>query len=100
MNNRLFVVSVIGILLGTPLAVASTTIPSTSAVTSAKTAIATHAQIVKQKRIAHIQARIMRLKRLDTILTSKSETLRLAKAARVKSQIRKLQAHLTKLQGK
>ncbi len=42
----------------------------------------------------------MRLKRLDTILTSKSETLRLAKAARVKSQIRKLQAHLTKLQGK
>jgi hypothetical protein len=100
MNNRLSVVFVIVLLLAAPLAMASTTAPTSSTATTAKTAAATHAQAVKQKRITHIQTRVARLERLETILLSKSETLRLAKVARVKSQVRKLQTRLAGLQGK
>ncbi|OFA14983.1 hypothetical protein A4U49_15505 [Acidithiobacillus ferrivorans] len=100
MNHRLSVVSVIVLLLAAPLAMASTTAPTSSTATTTKTTAATHAQAIKQKRIIHIQARIARLERLETILLSKSETLRLAKVARVKSQVRKLQARLTSLEGK
>jgi hypothetical protein len=101
MNHRLSAVPIIIVLLlAAPLAMASTTAPTTSTATAAKTASATHAQAVKQKRIAHIQTRIARLERLETILLSKSETLRLAKAARVKLQVAKLRARLTSLKGK
>ncbi|MBN6742859.1 hypothetical protein JKG47_20650 [Acidithiobacillus sp. MC6.1] len=108
MNHRLSVVPIIVLLLAAPLAMASTTatkastasIKTATAGATVKTAAATHAQAVKQKRIAHTQTRIARLERLETILLSKSETLRLAKVARVKSQVRKLQARLNNLQGK
>ncbi|MDA8378706.1 hypothetical protein LDB30_06330 [Acidithiobacillus ferrooxidans] len=98
MNRRLSVIPVIALLLVAPLAMASTTATTSSSI--AKTATATHAQVVKQKRITHIQSRIARLERLETILLSKSETLRLAKVARIKSQVTKLQARLARLQGK
>ncbi|MDA8247180.1 hypothetical protein [Acidithiobacillus sp.] len=98
MNRRLSVIPVIALLLVAPLAIASTTATTSSSI--AKTATATHAQVVKQKRITHIQSRIARLERLETILLSKSETLRLAKVARIKSQVTKLQARLARLQGK
>ena len=100
MNRRFSVIPVIVLLLAVPLAMASTTAPASSTTTTAKTTAATRAQVVKQKRITHIQARIARLERLETILLSKSETLRLAKVARIKSQVKKLQARLAKLQGK
>jgi hypothetical protein len=97
MNYRWSVVPVTILLLAAPLAMASTT---ASSMTAATTSTSTHAQVVKQKRITHIQARIARMERLEIILTSKSETLRLAKAARVKSRVAKLQARLAGLQGK
>ncbi|MCL4527225.1 MAG: hypothetical protein M1492_12375 [Gammaproteobacteria bacterium] len=98
MNRRFSVIPVIVLLLAAPLAMASTTAPASSTTTTAKTA--TRAQVVKQKRITHIQARIARLERLETILLSKSETLRLAKVARIKSQVKKLQARLAGLESK
>ena len=79
MNHRLSVVPIIVLLLAAPLAMASTTAATSSTATATKTATVTHAQAVKQKRITHIQARIVRLERLETILTTKSETLRLAR---------------------
>jgi hypothetical protein len=97
MNHRWSAIPVTVLLLAAPLAMASTTATS---ITAATASTATHAQAVKQKRITHIQARIARLERLETILTSKSETLRLAKVARVKSRVVKLQARLASLQGK
>lgn len=100
MNRHFSVIPVIVLLLAAPLAMASTTAPASSTTITAKTTVATHAQAVKQKRITHIQARIARLERLETILLSKSETLRLAKVARIKSRVTKLQARLARLQGK
>lgn len=98
MNHRLSVVPIIALLLAAPLTMAS----AATIAASAKTAT-THAHTVKQKkkqkRIAQIQTRIARLERLKTILLSKSETMRLAKAARVGSQVRKLQARLASLKG-
>ena len=102
MNHRLSSLPIIVLLLAAPLAMASTTAAtsSSSTTTTAKSAAASHAQVAKQKRITHIQTRIARLERLETILTSKSETLRLAKVARVKARVAKLQARLASLQGK
>ncbi|MHB1630653.1 MAG: hypothetical protein ACYCQL_00360 [Acidithiobacillus sp.] len=95
MNHRWSVIPVTVFLLASPLAMASTMLPSTS------TAIHAHAGGQKrQKRITHIQARIARLEHRETILTSRSEALRRTKVARVKSRIAKLQARMARLQGK
>lgn len=106
MDHRLtVVVSILVLSLAAPWAMASAAPVKTAAVASTVSAKpgTTPAQAAKLdkklKRIAHIQAHISRLERLKAILLSKSETLRLAKAARVGSQIRKLQTKLAGLKG-
>jgi hypothetical protein len=106
MKYHLLVVPIIAILLMPTAATASAAVvakPATSALTTAQVsakAATVAKQKQKQKKIAHIKAHIVRLEDLVTVLTSKSETLRLAKAARVKATVTKLQTKLAHLQSK